>query len=139
MTVADQTKILDKKIKQNEALYDLDRKAAKISALSSEDLKKYEYLTGQNLGYKPSALKKTKFQYSPLGKVFNKGLDEEDKNEGILKQQNKKEAKNEEQLKEIENQRKKKLLIKILRQLSLKTHWFMILNIQITNYITNTD
>ena len=122
MTVADQTKILDKKIKQNEALYDLDRKAAKISALSSEDLKKYEYLTGENLGYKPSALKKTKFEYSPLGKVFNKGLDEEDKNEGILKRQNKKEAKNEEQLKEIENQRKKKLLIKILRQLSLKTH-----------------
>ena len=122
MTVADQTKILDKKIKQNEALYDLDRKAAKISALSSEDLKKYEYLAGENLGYKPSALKKTKFEYSPLGKVFNKGLDEEDKNEGILKRQNKKEAKNEEQLKEIENQRKKKLLIKILRQLSLKTH-----------------
>ena len=122
MTVADQTKILDKKIKQNEALYDLDRKAAKISALSSEDLKKYEYLTGENLGYKPSALKKTKFEYSPLGKVFNKGLDEEDKNEGILKRQNKKEAKNEEQLKEIENQRKKKLLIKMLRQLSLKTH-----------------
>ena len=112
MTVADQTKILDKKIKQNEALYDLDRKAAKISALSSEDLKKYEYLTGENLGYKPSALKKTKFEYSPLGKVFNKGLDEEDKNEGILKRQNKKEAKNEEQLKEIKNQRKKKIVDK---------------------------
>ena len=93
MTVADQNKILDKKIKQNEALYDLDRKAAKISTLSSENLKKYEYLTGENLGYKRSALKKTKFEYSPLGKVFNKGLNEEDKNEGILKRQKKRKLK----------------------------------------------
>ena len=93
MTVVDQTKILDKKIKQNEALYDLDRKAAKISTLSSENLKKYEYLTGENLGYKPSALKKTKFEYFPLGKVFNKGLNEEDKNEGILKRQKKRKLK----------------------------------------------
>ena len=36
MTVTDQIKILDRKIKQNEARYDLDRKAAKISALSLE-------------------------------------------------------------------------------------------------------
>ena len=93
MTVADKTKILKKKIKQNEALYDLDRKAAKISTLSSENLKKYEYLTGENLGYKPSALKKTKFEYFPLGKVFNKGLNEEDKNEGILKRQKKRKLK----------------------------------------------
>ena len=88
-----QTKILEKKFKQNEALYDLDRKAAKISTLSSENLKKYEYLTGENLGYKPSALKKTKFEYFPLGKVFNKGLNEEDKNEGILKRQKKRKLK----------------------------------------------
>ena len=44
MTVTDQIKILDKKIMQNEAQYDLDRKAAKISALSSKDFGKYEYL-----------------------------------------------------------------------------------------------
>ena len=48
MTVPDQIKILDRKIKQNEAQYDLDRKA-KISALSSENLGKYEYLTGEDL------------------------------------------------------------------------------------------
>ena len=78
MTVADQVKILDRKIKQNEAQYDLDRKAAKISALSSKNLMKYEYLTGEDLGYKPSALEKTKFEYSPLDKVFNKGLDQDD-------------------------------------------------------------
>ena len=41
ITVADQLKILDKKIKQNEAQYDLDRKAAKISAFSSGNLDKY--------------------------------------------------------------------------------------------------
>ena len=44
MTVTDQIKILDKKIMQNEAQYDLDRKAAKISALSSKEFGKYEYL-----------------------------------------------------------------------------------------------
>ena len=71
---------------QNEAQYDLDRKAAKISALSSNNLDKYEYLTGEDLGLKPSTIEKTKFDYSPLGKIFNKGLDkDEDKKEGLLK------------------------------------------------------
>ena len=64
---------------QNEAQYDLDRKAAKISASSSNNLHKYEYLTGGDLGLKPSTVKQAKIQYSPLGKVFNKGLKEEDK------------------------------------------------------------
>ena len=54
MTVTDQIKILDRKIMENEAQYDLDRKAAKISALSSNNLDKYEYLTGEDLGLKPS-------------------------------------------------------------------------------------
>ena len=54
MTVTNQLKILDRKIIQNEAQYDLDRKAAKISALSSNNLDKYEYLTGEDLGLKPS-------------------------------------------------------------------------------------
>ena len=47
MTVTNQIKILDKQIMQNEAQYDLHRKAAKISALSSNNLEKYEYLTGE--------------------------------------------------------------------------------------------
>ena len=71
MTVADQIKMLDRKIKQNKAQFDLDRKAAKISALSSEDLGKYEYLTGEDLDYKLSTVEKAKFEYSPLGRVFN--------------------------------------------------------------------
>ena len=53
MTITDQFKILDRKIMQNEAQYDLDRKSAKISALSSNNLDKYEYLTGEDLGLKP--------------------------------------------------------------------------------------
>ena len=85
MTVTDQIKILDREIKQNESQYDLDREAAKISALSSNDLDKYELLTGKDLGLKPSTIEQTKFEYSPLSKIFSKGLSEEDKKEEILK------------------------------------------------------
>ena len=52
MTVTDQVKILNRKIMQNEAQYDLDRKPAKITALSSSNLDKYEYLTGEDLSLK---------------------------------------------------------------------------------------
>ena len=61
MTVADQLKIIDSKIKANKAQYDLDRLAAKISAFSSGDLRKYEYLTNEESGY------------SPLGKILLRG------------------------------------------------------------------
>ena len=85
MTVTDQLKIMDNKIKANQAQYDLDRLAVKISAYSSGDLRKYEYLTGEDLGYKPSAIEQAKLDYSPLGKVFTMGLDKDDKNEGLFK------------------------------------------------------
>ena len=85
MTVTDQIKIIENKIKANQAQYDLDRLTAKISALSSGELRKYEYLTGEDLGYRPSVLEQTKFDYSPLGKVFNKGLDDKDDKKGLLK------------------------------------------------------
>ena len=78
MTVTDQIKLLNRKIKQNEAQYYLDRKAAKISALSSNNFDKYEYLTGKSLGLKPSTIEQAKLEYSPLGKIFDKGLDEEE-------------------------------------------------------------
>ena len=58
MTVTDQLKIIDNKIKVNQSQYDLDRLAAKISAYSSDDLRKYEYLTGEDLGYKRRYLNK---------------------------------------------------------------------------------
>ena len=86
MTVTDQIKILIRKIKQNESQYDLDRKAAEKSALSSNNLDKYEYLTGKDLGLKPST-------------VFNKGLSEEDKKEGLQKKLKNIKDKNDEMLK----------------------------------------
>ena len=61
MTVTDQVKIIDNKIKVNQAQHDLDSLAAKIFAYSSDDLRKYEYLTGQDLGYKPSVFEQAKF------------------------------------------------------------------------------
>ena len=85
MIGADQIKILGRKIQQNEEQYDLDRKAAKISAFSFNNLDKYEYLTGEDLDLKPSTVEQARFEYSPLGKVFNRGLKEEDKKEGLLK------------------------------------------------------
>ena len=96
MTVTDQIKILNRKIKQNEYQYDLDKKAAKISALSSNSLDKYELLTGEDLGLKPSTNEQTKFEYSPLGKVFNKGLSKDDNKEGLLKRLENIKDKNEE-------------------------------------------
>ena len=85
MTRKKQVKILDDKIKANNAQYDLDKMNAEISVYSSGDLAKYEYLTKKDLGYKPDAFEKAKFEYSPLGKVFTDGLDKSDKNEGLLK------------------------------------------------------
>ena len=79
MTLTNEVEILDGKITANQTQYDLDRESAKISTLSSGELGKYEYLTGEDLGYKPGVAEKAKFEYSPLGKVFNKGSDESDK------------------------------------------------------------
>ena len=83
MTRKEQNKILDDKIKGNNAQYDLDRMNAEISAYSSGDLHKYEYLTKKDLGYKPDAFEKAKFEYSPLGKVFTDVLSKEDKSKKV--------------------------------------------------------
>ena len=85
MTVSDKIKILDRKIMQNETQYDLDRRAAKIPALFSNNLAKYEHLTSEDLGLKPSTAEQAKFEYSPLGKIFNKGLKKDDQKEGLFK------------------------------------------------------
>ena len=86
MTKSDQIKILNDKIKANNAQYDINRLNTEISAYSSDDLDKYEFLTKQDLKYKPDALKQAKFAYFPLGKVFNDGLNKKDKTKkvGIL-------------------------------------------------------
>ena len=73
MTLIDKIKVLDDKIKANQAQYNLDREAAKISALSSDELDKYELFTGKDLGFKRGVVEK--FEYSALGEVFNKGLE----------------------------------------------------------------
>ena len=70
ITVTDQIKILDRKIRQNEAQHDLDRKAAKIHALSSNNFDKYNYLTVEDLGLKPSTDEQVRFEYSPLSKFL---------------------------------------------------------------------
>ena len=77
MTSKDQIKILDDKIEANKRQYDLDirfRTNAEISAYSSGNLPKYEYLTKKDLNYKPNAFEQAEFEYSPLGKVFIDGL-----------------------------------------------------------------
>ena len=79
MTKSDQIKIFNDKIKANNPQYDINRLNAEISAYSSGDLDKYELLTKQDLKYKPDALEQAKFAYSPLGKVFNDGLNKKDK------------------------------------------------------------
>ena len=56
MTLTEQVKILDDKIKSNKTQCDLDRQRAKISALSSGKLSRYEYLSDQDLGYKPDVV-----------------------------------------------------------------------------------
>ena len=103
MTRKEQYKILDDKIKANNAQYDLDRMNAEISAYSSGDLPKYEYLTKKNLGYKPDAFEQAKFEYLPLGKVFTDGLDKSDKKEGLLKRLKNIEDKSNNQLLAIKN------------------------------------
>ena len=109
MTLTEQVKILDDKIKENKAQYELHREATKISVLSRGELEKYEYLTGEDLGYKPGVAEKAKCEYSPLGKIFNKGLDESDKKERVLKRLENFESKNEQQLEAIKDQGKRQL------------------------------
>ena len=85
MSIKDQIKILVDKIRQSRVDYDLNIKNAEINALSSGDLIKYEYLTSEELGYRPDPVQKAKFEYSPLGETFNKGLDKNEKQKGCQK------------------------------------------------------
>ena len=89
MTLIDEFKILDDKIKANQAQYDLCREAAKISALSSKDLlEKYECLTGEDLGHRPILLEKTKFEYSPLGMSLSKSFKKDNVKNNANKESN---------------------------------------------------
>ena len=88
MTRKEQTKILDAKIESNVNQYKVDRLNAEISAFSSGDLNKYEFLKRIDLNYKPNALDKSRFNFCPLGRAFNEGLDKTIPNyqeEGVIK------------------------------------------------------
>ena len=67
---------IDDQIKDEKLQYDINREAAKISALSSGKLHKYEYLTGEDIlpSNQQQIIKQTKFTYSPLGKAFEKQI-----------------------------------------------------------------
>ena len=103
MTRKVQIKILNDKIEANKRQYGLDRTNAEISAYSSGDLPKYEYLTKKDLKYKPDAFEQAKFEHSPLGKVFTNGIDKSDRNEGLLKRLKNIEDRNNNQLLAIKN------------------------------------
>ena len=77
--------------------------------MSSNNLDKYEYLTGEDLGLKPSTAEQAKFEYSPLGTIFNKGLNKDDKKEVLFKRLENIKTKNEGQLQEIKDQGEKQL------------------------------
>ena len=51
-----------------------------MSALSSGKLEKYEYLTVEDLRYKPRVFERAKFEYFPLRKVFDIGFDKNGQN-----------------------------------------------------------
>ena len=69
MTINDQ--IRDEKIQ-----YDINREAAKVSALSSGKIHKYEYLTGKDIlpSNQQQIIEQAKFTYSPLGKASEKQI-----------------------------------------------------------------
>ena len=88
MTRKEQNKILDAKIESNVNQYKVDRLNEEISAFSSGDVNKYEFLKRINLNYKPNALDKARFQFYPLGKTFSAGLDKTAQayqEEGVIK------------------------------------------------------
>ena len=79
---------IDDKIKVEKLQYDINRDAAKISALSSDKIHKYEYLTGEDIlpTNKQQIIEQAKFTYSPLGKAFEKKIKTiEDQGESKLK------------------------------------------------------
>ena len=67
---------IDDKIRDEKLRHDIDIEAAKISALLSDKIRKYEYLTGKDIlpSNKQQIIEQAKFTYSPLGKAFEKQI-----------------------------------------------------------------
>ena len=72
MSISEKIKAINNKIEQNKAQYNLDRQTANISALTSGNISKYEFLTGKDVLTEKGLLEKAaglkRFEYSPLGK-----------------------------------------------------------------------
>ena len=62
---------INDQIRDEKLQYDINREAAKISALSSGKIHKYEYLTGED---QQQIIEQARFTYSPLGKAFEKQI-----------------------------------------------------------------
>ena len=80
---------IDDQIRDEKLQYDINKEAAKISALSSGKLHKYEYLTGKDIlpSNQQQLIEQTKFMYSPLGKALDKQIktiEEQGKNRSVI-------------------------------------------------------
>ena len=80
---------IDDQIRDEKLQYDINREAAKISALSSNKIGKYEYLTGEEIlpSNQKQIIEQAKFTYSPLGRAFEKQaktIEDQGKNKLIL-------------------------------------------------------
>ena len=79
---------IDDRIRDEKLQYDINREAAKISALSSNEIRKYDYLTGEEIlpSNQKQIIEQAKFTYSPLGKAFEKQIKIiEDQGEKLIK------------------------------------------------------
>ena len=67
---------IDDQIRDENLQYDINREAAKISALLSNKFNKYEYLTGEEIlpSNQKQMIEQSKLAYSPLGKAFEKQI-----------------------------------------------------------------
>ena len=94
MSISKKIKAIKNKIESNKAQYNLERQAAKISALSSGNVIKYEFLTSKDVLPKINSLGETPtlkiFEYLPLGKAFQKQINAVKKQTEVI---NKKEDK----------------------------------------------
>ena len=107
MTIND--RIRDEKIQ-----YDINREAPKISALLSGEIRKYEYLTGEDIlpSNQQQITEQAKFTYSPSGKAFQKQIK-------TIEDQGKKEVEALENLKPKEEQNQLRMNLIITQKLQL--------------------
>ena len=116
---------IDDQIKDEKLLYDINREAAKISALSSGKFNKYEYLTGEEIlpSNRQQTIEQAKFTYSPLGKAFEKQTKTiEDQGEKQIKAIQDKSIEKIKKYSDYDNDYKKELLISKEREIFRDTY-----------------